>query len=159
MELIYDIAVLIMFIVFYIFFFYVKKNFGILESISDSFYELEKQKRNKGWWFLAFAWGLGFPMFVFWHISLWFTIPIFCVLLLGAAPQFKRKLTNTVHVFGALGSLASGLILIGILFGNWWCLGAVLLAIGLLKVLRVPNFTTWSETVAFLGTCIGLWIR
>jgi len=165
MELIYDIAVLIMFIVFCVYFFYIKKQFGILDSISNSFYELEKRKRNSGWWFMAFAWGLGFPMIVFLYISVWFIIPILCVLLLGAAPQFKRKLTNTVHVFGALGSLVSALILIGILFGNWWCLVGVALqmtftlAIGLLKVYKVKNFTTWTETAAFMGTCVGLWIR
>ncbi len=159
MELIYDIAVLIMFVVFYIYFFYIKKQFGILESLSLGFYELEKKKRNKGWWFLAFAWGLGVPMIVFWNISPWFVIPTFCVFLLGAAPQYKRKMTGTVHVIGSLGSLASALILIGFLFGNWWCLIGVVLAIGLLKVYKVRNFTTWEETVAFMGTCIGLLIR
>ena len=159
MELIYNIAVLIMLVVFLIYFFYVKKQFGILDSISDSFYKLEKEKRNKGWWFLAFAWGIAFPMIAFWNISPWFFIPTFCVFLLGAAPQYKRKMTGTVHVIGSLGSLVSALILIGFLFWNWWCLGIVLFVIFILKFLKVPNLTTWTETVAFMGTCIGLFIR
>ena len=159
MELIYDIAVLIMFSIFYIYFFYVKNQFGILPSISDSYKRLEKQKRNKGWWFLVFAWGLAFPMVAFMCISPWFVISIFCALLLGAAPQQQKKLTGIVHVVGALGSLLSALIFIGIFFGNWWCLGIVLITVGLLRLLKTPNITTWEETVAFMGTCIGLWIR
>ena len=155
----YDIAVVIMIGVFSIYFYFITKSFGVLDSISLSFYKLEEQKRNRGWWFLAFAWGLGFPMVVFLEFSGLFMIPIFCVLLLGAAPQYKRKMTETVHLIGALGSLGSALILIGIVFGNWWCIGGVLAAIGLLRIFKTRNLTTWEETVAFIGTCVGLLIR
>lgn len=155
----YSIAVVIMLVVFLTWLIYIIVRFGIPSSISDSFYMMEEKKKNSGWWFMGFCLGMAAPIVLFIEINGMFFLPIAGIGFLGAAPQYRRKMTSTIHVAGASIGIVGMLIVIGIVFNNWWCIGASLLAVGLLRLFKAPNITTWEETSAIVAIAVGLFIK
>lgn len=155
-----DVAVLLMAVVFFAWTTYIRRKFGVLYSISASFYAMEENKKNSGWWFLGFCWGMAAPLAVFIEVNGLFFIPMVALVLLGAAPQYKRtKMTKTMHFIGSYGVLAGFLVVIGFAFQNWWPLISAVLVIRLLMVTRVANRTWWVEYSDTVIIMIALLIR
>ena len=146
---------------------------GFLDSYSDSFYILGK---SWNWLFSVSILILGICLGVFLDRSGLFFIPMVCLLFLAVAPQFKRKMTGTIHVIGATGSILSGLVIVWIVFGAWyWFLLVLVSALVLSRVTihpfafgedtwviqfnQVKNYTLWIELIGAYVLFIALLIR
>lgn len=100
--------------------------FGVPYSISDTFYKLENRKKGTGWLFTAMCWGVALPLLP----ALLDMTPdryqitsfLACagLLFVGAAPQFKLPLTNTVHYGSAAVCVVFSQVWVGLTC--WWIL-------------------------------------
>ena len=132
--------------------------FGVLPSISESWYEL----RDLGgvWYslFTWFCWGLGFTMFFQTND----TAPYLFFLsgaglcFVGAATMFKLSddIQPYIHFVGALIGISCALVGIGVERQEWIPLIMFVLSALVLTFTVEKNRTWWIEIVAF--TCIGL---
>ncbi len=71
--------------------------YGILGSISETYYRLPK---NKKFLFTFFCWGIAFPAMIIASKPLMFFASA-GICFAGAAAAFKEKLTHDVHMIGA----------------------------------------------------------
>lgn len=129
-------------LVFVTFVAYVWVKYGILDSISASWYALGK----KSWLFTLFLWSISLPLCVMGNA--WFVVAGACLCFTGAAAAYKQKMTNTVHYIGAVGGITlslAGLIQNGI----WWPAVAFAITAIILRRLKLKNLTWWVEVAAF----------
>lgn len=141
--------------VFLIYMISIKNIFGVLPSISDSYYALKKHNLSAP--FTLFCWGTAFPLMIYW-IELvpndWNFLPfIACggLLFVGASPAFKDlELERKVHSISAIicaiaaytWTFLYGSIFLGINF--------ILLSIILYFILK-RNKIYWLELIAFIN--------
>lgn len=128
----------------YILFIVIK--FGVLDSISKSWYMLDKQS----WMFTIFTWLVGLPMVLYENSFLFFAGAF--LVFTGTAAEYKKKMTNTIHFVGAGGSIV--LSFIGIIVeggqGGYLMLALFVFAsLGLILIKEVNNKTFWIECIAF----------
>lgn len=103
--------------------------FGIPASISDTYYKLEKRKKGAGWLFTAMCWAVAGTLLPAWldmtPDTYQFTAFLACagLLFVGAAPQFKLKLTGGVHYGSAAICVIFSQIWVGLTC--WWLLPMV----------------------------------
>lgn len=136
--------------------------FGVLPSVSDSYYALKKHNISAP--FTLFCWGTAFPLLIYWIELLpndWNFLPfIACggLLFVGASPAFKDvELERKVHSISAMicavtaytWTFLYGSIFIGINF--------ILLSILLYFILK-RNKIYWLELIAFTNIYIQLLI-
>lgn len=105
---------------------------GIPYSISDTYYKLENRKKGAGWLFSAMCVSVGgllLPALLDMTPDRYqFTVFLACagLIFVGAAPQFKLPLTNTVHYGSAAVCCIFSQIWVGLTC--WWVLLPVWLA-------------------------------
>lgn len=129
--------------------------YGILPSISDSYYRLPK-KLN--FIFTLALWGFAFPAMI---IGTPVTGLMFAacagIIFVGGAAAFHKKITKTVHIIGAGVGMGLSQVAIATSFGMWQvtAVSAVLVALILLfrKQLKYKH-VWWIELVCF--SAIGL---
>ena len=122
--------------------------FGVLPSISDSFYAWKDWKEGTQWLFTLFCWIITFtllpiepnPFFFFGAAGIGFV---------GAAAQIKKKFVEKVHVKGAVIGISAALLGIGFTFGNWWLVTGALIIAGLIKLFKIKNDIWWIEITAY----------
>lgn len=127
--------------------------YGILSSISDSYYKLPKKWNIL---FTLFCWGFAFPAMV---MGLQLTDNFFMfiassgIMFVGAAAKFKEKLTHTVHVIGACCGVFGSQLSIAFDFHMYW-LNVLFLILGLLiLIFNLKNKIWWLEILAFSIIC------
>ena len=131
--------------------------FGVLDSISESWYKL----RSLGgvWYslFTWFCWGLGFLMLFQTNGS----TPLFFLsgtglMFVGAATMFKLKddLQPYIHFIGAAIGILGALVGLVIERGEWDPSLIFVIALTIFNFTIKVHRTWWIEIVAFL--CIGL---
>ena len=106
---------LIQLVVFTLYVGFITKKFGVLPSISDSWYSLPVSQKAL---FTLFTWGIGIPMLF--YGSVWFFLSGVGLTFVGAATQFKMTISYTkqIHYIGALTGILFSLIGIFSLWGN-----------------------------------------
>lgn len=154
------------FIVFALYIVIILKIFGVLPSISASYYALKEHNLSTP--FTLFCWGTAFPLMIYWIELLpndWDFFPfIACgsLMFVGASPAFKDlELERRVHSISAIICVIAaytwtflyGSIFLGINF--------ILLSIILYFILK-RNKTYWLELIAFINIytqllIISLW--
>jgi hypothetical protein len=132
--------------------------YGILKSISDSYYHLPKNWKIL---FIFFCWGIVLPAMI---IGLEQTGSIFMFLagagigFVGAATAFKEKLTYTVHMTGAIVGIISSQAAIAFEYNLYWLnylFVGISLSLVILTALKVNvKYFWWIEITAFV--CIGI---
>ena len=132
--------------------------YGILKSISDSYYHLPKNWKPL---FTFFCWGIALPAMI---IGLEQTGSIFMFLagagigFVGAAATFKEKLTYTVHMTGAFVGIISSQAAITFEYNMHWLnymFVGISLPLVILTALKINvKYFWWIEVVAFI--CIGI---
>lgn len=124
--------------------------YGVLDSISDSWYRLGKKSPL----FTLFIWAIALPMCFMNNMWYFFAGAFLC--FTGAAAEFKRSLTDKVHGIGAVGGIA--LSLVGLTLNNviWPVIAVVVISLSL-RYLKVSNTTWWVEIAAFIIIEIGIW--
>lgn len=134
--------------------------YGILPSISDSYYRLPKKLRIL---FTLFCWGFALPAAII-GIDLTDNFLMFFagsgIMFVGAAAEFQEKMTKTVHFTGAAIGIISAQLSTAIDFHLYYVniIFIVLsLAILLGKRLNIlKNYLWWIEIVAFVLVCYVL---
>ena len=125
--------------------------YGILKSISDSYYEL--QKKNLGFLFVLFCWGFAFPMFILGVEKTgipWLFLSAAGIVFVGGACAMREKLTRKVHLIGAYGAVFFGMLSVWVDFGLWYVSLAFVVIAGLMTLFKVKNHIWWEEVLAFL---------
>ncbi len=134
----------------------ITKRYGVLPSISDSWYSLPL---NQKFLFTLFTWGLGIPMLFYGNV--WFFLSGAGLSFVGAATQFKSMigLTKEVHYGGALVGILSALIGIWVEWDNllpliWFLFFALSIQLSYIK-----NKIWWQEIVAVVLILWGLLVK
>jgi hypothetical protein len=135
--------------------------FGILPSISDSWYKLSKKLKPL---FTLFCWGFSVPAIII-GVTISegsnFQFLIFLagsgIAFVGAAPDFKSKtgMDRKVHYAGALIGVIFSQLFIGLVFPQFWYVNLFFVTVSILMLLfkkRVEEIL-WIEIVAFLSIC------
>lgn len=134
--------------------------FGVLPSISESWYRLEPLR--KSFLFTLFCWSLSTLMlFQTNETSAWFFASGAGLAFVGAATMFKwaGAYTDKIHSLGALIGIQSALIGLGVEYNNW-IPTAVFTAIAvIISAFKVKNKVWWTEIVAFVCIISGLLYR
>lgn len=153
--------------------YYIYTKYGVLNSISESYYCLEKERPQ---WisaiFTLFIWCIGATMVMLFaieseNVAEWkatpFIISAAAFGFLGAAPKFKIKTESTVHVIGAATAIASAFIALLTTYRSYGFLIAFIVTYIILKYLwiseesrEIPNITWWIECAAFVLISLAL---
>lgn len=133
--------------------------FGVLPSISDSWYRL---RDLGGVWYSLFTWfcfGLGFLMF----FQTNGTTPLFFLSgaglsAVGVATMFKLKddLQPYIHFIGAVIGILGALVGIGVERHVWLPLIDFIILSIILYIFTSKNKTWWIEIAAFAAVGLGL---
>lgn len=138
---------------------YTIKLFGVPWSISETYYKLEKHKKGSGILFTAWAWLASIPLLIAWldkadGTPYQFLPFLACASLMfvGAAAQFKEKLTDMVHYISAGICVAAALIWT-VLVGCWY-IPAITFAICAGIALKYQKWMFWIEIAALTAIYI-----
>ncbi len=134
----------IAFVAFISYFTWVWSKYGILPSISDSYYH-----SHNNFLFWAFLIGVSVPIILVGDSTLTFFAGSF-LCFTATAPAFRQKVEGIVHVVGATGGILLGTISM-VVDMNFWIPAAimVLFTVGA-TVFKLKNHTWWIETMAFI---------
>lgn len=147
-----QIAIVVIYLSFII------SKFGILPSISDSWYELEEKKI--GFLFTLFLWAMGFTMFfqTMGDSGLFFLSGA-GLMFTGAATEFKLASVKRIHYFGALSGLVAPLAGIWYEYHNWIPLAIAVSSIIVLKLINFKDNFFWIEISLILSIMIGFLMK
>lgn len=139
--------------------------YGVLDSISQSYYELPTKFQPL---FILFCWGYSLPAIILGSSGLMFLAGS-GIAFAGAAAAFKEEMTMEVHVTGAVIGVLFSQLAILFQYGIWQANVAFLaIAIPLFLTRFIhkadggsicPNRTWWIEIAAFLDMSIVLGIK
>ena len=118
--------------------------FGILKSVSASYYSI----KHKALFTLA-LWGFAIPVQIYAFIELqnWcLVLAGIGICFVGAAPDYKMKVEGDVHYLAAFTGVILGLI--GIAFEGLWYV-ALPAAVLIVAINSIKNKTYWQEIAAF----------
>ena len=140
----------------------IKNIFGILPSISDSYYKLKEYNFSSV--FTIFCWVVSIPLMIYWidySSTDWNFIPfIVCASLafVGASPAFKDlEMERKIHSISAI-VCAVGAYVWSILFGSVFLSVNFILLSGILYFLIKNNKIYWLELMAFINIYLQLLI-
>lgn len=129
--------------------------FGVLPSISESYYRLPYKRKHL---FTLFCWGFAFPAIIIGDTALMFVAGS-AICFVGAAAAFKMKQDYVIHMVGAI----SGIILsqLYIIFDlHMWIINAVFVFLSsMLLILKIRNATWWIEILAFSSICLAMGLK
>jgi hypothetical protein len=143
---------------------FVWSKFGVLDSISDSYYKIN----NKAL-FTLFIWSIAIPVMIIGNTTLMFLAGSFLAFV-GAAPAFKEKTEGEVHVIGAVGGILLGFLSLWLDFHMpiFLIIFIIFLLYALPKKLSkwldiewlngIKHHTWWVEIAAFILILTGLGI-
>jgi len=151
-------------LIFTVYLFIVFKKFGVLPSISQSFYEFEKVKYSSA--FVIFSWSIGGGMF-FQSVYDWkestemiFLVSGFLLCVVSIASMYRIKKVGTIHYLVSVGAICSGFwAIINQDWPHWYGFVPLAVFIGFvvwMKVKKIANFTTWAEVAAFYSIFVRL---
>lgn len=137
----------------------VADRFGVLPSISDSYYKWRQDDKLK-WLFEVVLIITGLSMWFYGLYDFYGDIITqvaiatsgYCLMMVAVAPAFKKDSVETIHSVGAVLSIVAGFVAVGFQYGLWWgvgLLGIFLLICATLRLLKITNYTWWIEIVAF----------
>ncbi len=148
-----SILTIIQLVVFLLYVGFIIKRYGVLPSISDSWYVLPLRQQ---FLFTLFTWGIGIPMLLYGNV--WFFLSGSGLSFVGAATAFKDKigLTKEFHYGGAVLGILGALIGIAVEYTNYLPLiWFIFLAISI-QVSYMKKKIWWQEIVAFLLILFGI---
>ena len=137
---------------------FIVNRYGVLPSISDSYYKMKDDNLMGGSLFTFFIWSLSFPLIIVGNTSLMFFAGAFLGFV-GVATAFKDlKMTRRVHNIGAIGGIGFGFLSMIIDF-QLFELSFFMVVFSLsLFLLKTKNLIWWIEILAFILIIIGLFI-
>jgi hypothetical protein len=129
---------------------------GMTKSISAIYDELNKLPRPKGYLYTIGMWLTALPLAAAGETELFYIAGALIALTGLAADIRKSKLTEWLHIIGAWGGMAAGLMSLWYDYGMWELAVSGAVAIGILQIIQVRNVTYWSECAAFAPIAGGI---
>lgn len=132
---------------------YIVAKFGILPSVSESWYA----EGAKKYMFIIFITSLSVLTLLLYSHSLWFIASGLSLAIVAFAPAFRsdNKIVGILHTGGTVGGIAFAcwaLLTHGVYFPVIGCaISSILLA-----RLKVPNTTFWTEVADFAFIVLGV---
>jgi len=132
---------------------YIASKYGILDSISESYYRLGMDKAILFWIFLI---SIGLLMMM--QGGMLFTISGIGLWIVGTFEPFKHrwKAYGVAHYIGAYTAILSALIGLGVHRSTYIPLIAFLVVFGIIKLMKPRHETYWIEMNAFWWIILGL---
>lgn len=135
-------------LVFFGYLAFIYKKFGILDSISDSYYSLPD---NLKFLFVLFTWSMGLTLYLIGnetHIY-WFFASAALISLVGVASQFKLDtLIADIHSISALLSVVCGMV--GLMYQHvFFPFPIAALACMYIYFKKLPNHIWWMEVSSY----------
>lgn len=133
---------------------YITYHYGILPSISDSWYELQGLKKL---WFTGFIWTIGVTTFMLYPYGVLYVVSGCLLPLVGVAAAFRDKsnAVDKLHSIGATGSIITILLAHAINHIYYPFIIAAAFSIGADR-LKLNNSTTWVEVVCVVVSVMGV---
>ena len=131
--------------------------YGVLKSISQSYYELPEKLKPL---FTFFCWGFALPAIIL-GSSGWMFLAGAGIAFVGAAAAFQEKMTHTVHMVGAGVGVGAGQLAIIIQY-HMWPISVAFFGLSLLLLLfrkKINNkHIWWIEILDFvsIATVLGI---
>lgn len=135
------------------------KQFGILPSISQSWYEEANVKgKKKKFMFILFIVSISAATLLLYSKSLWFLGSGASLLIVAFAPAFRsdHKIVGVLHTGGTVAGIAFGcyaLVTEGIYFTTVLCVVGSILP----ERLKIDNTTWWTEVACFSAIELGIY--
>lgn len=145
--------ILIQLLVFVAYTSFIVSRYGVIHSISQSWYELPLKWKSL---FTFFTWGLGIPFLFYDHVL--FFLAGAGLIFVGAATRFRTTIANTnrIHYMGALVGILSSLLALGVVYGSWVSLVIFIITSGVIFLLNRSHYIFWVEIAAFVVIIISL---
>lgn len=139
-------------IIFIVYLIFLIKRYGILDSISDSWY----QEGEQNYLFIFFLLGIAIPAILLLEPAFIVTGSLLCTV--GAMSAFRvSKFVGATHGIAATGGIVAALVGIAI-HGIWF--PAIVAGLATLvinhKGFKIKNTTWWTEVACFLAIELGL---
>lgn len=155
------ILTLIQGLIFVLYVTFILLKFGILDSISMSWYKLREMGGFYYLLFTAFCWSLAITLGL--QSNLEYSLFIYSgagLAFVGAATMFDLKGTFVpyVHSIGAAVGIGLGLIALGVERQTWIPVIAFAAVSAGIKLLKVKHSVWWIEIAAFIAIITGLLI-
>ena len=131
---------------------YIIAKYGVLKSISESYYKLPKKKN---WLFVAFCWLFAFPAMILGN-SLWMLFAGGGIVFVGAAAAMHTFPTRAVHLAGAIGGMIMGCLAMIFQFNMWYLVPAIAVGIGVAALVDKKHLMWWTEIAIFVAISIAL---
>jgi hypothetical protein len=131
--------------------------YGVLKSISQSYYELPQNLQPL---FTFFCWGFALPAIIVGSTG-WMFLAGAGIGFVGAAAAFQEDMTHDVHMVGAGVGVGASQLAIFLNFGLW-PINIAFISIGLLLLLfrkKIKTWMWWTEIAAFISICVALGIK
>lgn len=142
-----------MLFVFFGYISYIWYKYGVLPSISESYYRLPTKINIL---FTLFCWGFAFPAMIMGNELTDNFLMFFAtggIMFVGASAAFKQKLTNTVHMVGAVIGVVFSQLSIAFDFNMYYLNLLFIASAGIIFLTKSKNSTWWIEIVAFIILC------
>lgn len=139
-------------LVFFLYVLFLWSTFGVLPSISDGYYSLDKPDR---WWPSVIFPLFSIPMMIVGSTGLMFFAGV-GICFVGAAPMFREGMEGKVHSVGAMGGIVLGMASMWINFHFWWIPVIFIIGSGLIYYFDKKTHTWWIEILAFFLIFLGL---
>lgn len=151
------IATLVQLVCFTSYLVFIMKTFGILPSISESWYRLKPEENPL---FTFFCFSIGVPMFFQSNgSSALFFLSGIGLLLVGVAVRFKASYDCKLHYAGAAAGIGGALIGLWIEENIWWTTVLFVCTLLFIYFSSINEKIWWIEIIAFLIIIIGLLSR
>ena len=144
------------FLVFTAYLYFVYRKFGILTSISESFYYIKNRPL-----FLVWSWLSSIPLLILAQQEkhLFLFLAGTCLAIVGFASDARwTRVTGFVH--GLFAKLAVVFAFASFIFdlGLWWYSILIFVAMALMYFKKIKNDTYWIEVLAYYAIIIALLI-
>ena len=140
------IILFLLLILFTSFIIYIIKKVGILESISDSFYELKEQ--GGLFWFVLC--GMAALMTLLDPHNPYLLVSAAGLIFTCGSPYFKEQFPDKyVHFAGAVVAILSAFVNLYVTYELWQPFALFVVGVGLIALFKIRNHTWWVEIWAF----------
>ena len=144
------------------------KQFGIPESLSNTYYLYEAKKKGLGWIFTGFMWLLALLLLPSWigtsvNIGPWMSyfsflsfIAASAIAFVGTAPKFHEDAEGKVHVIAASICAAAAILWDFVICRHIWYVFVLVCALVVVAAFWTKTFKAckvyWLEMMAFVPT-------
>jgi len=147
--------ILIQFLIFLSYVTFIYLRYGILTSISTSWYLLPKKQKIL---FVLFCFSIG--MLMIFHGGIFFFLSGTGLLFTGAAAEYESKgaYTNIVHFVGAVISVIFAILGLWLDYNIYFPLLVIPISL-FIYLMKIKNYLWWMEIISFLFIMMGLFLK